>query len=446
MALQSPDSSSESNPRSDGSVPSLGRRRFLQRAGVAAIGFGFPTIIPARVLGADAPSNRITVAGIGMGGQGTWNMRGFLRPGVQFVAVCDVDSQHLANAKREVDAHYNTHDCAAYGDLREVLARTDLDAISIATPDHWHAWAAIQSARAGLDIYCEKPIAHDLREGRLICDTVSRHGRIWQTGSWQRSVANFHHASELVRNGRIGRVVHVDIGLPVGEPGPVHPVEPIPAHLDWDLWLGPAPAQPYRGIAHWDWRWVLDWGGGQLVDWIGHHCDIALWALDLEHTGPEEISAVGAFPTEGMFDAPTHYRVECRFANGMTMTIADEEQSEFGRGTRWMGENGDWVHVDRGRQMTSPSRLWNDPIGAGEVRLQTSRDHIGNFIDCVRTRRPTITPPEVAHRAASVGHLGLAAMRLGRKLRWDPEREVVVDDPAANAFLGRASRQPWSLT
>lgn len=446
MAPKSLDSSPESCPGPGGVSASPGRRQFLRQAGLAALGFGFPTIIPARVLGADAPSNRIHVAGIGLGGQGTWNMRGFLRPGIQFVAVCDVDSRNLVRAKHEVDTHYGNHDCKAFGDLRDILALKDLDAVSIATPDHWHAWAAVNAARAGLDIYGEKPISHNLREGRAICDAVSRHGRIWQTGSWQRSVANFHHASELVRNGRLGKVVHVDIGLPLGEPGPAHPSEPVPPHLDWDMWLGPAPAQPYRGIAHWDWRWVLDWGGGQLVDWIGHHYDIALWALGLEHTGPVEIDASGVFPTEGMFDAPTQYRVDCRFENGLTMTIADEAQQPFGRGTRWTGENGDWIHVDRGSQESSPAKLWNEVIGAGEVRLERSRDHIGNFIESVRTRRPAIAPAEAAHRAASLGHLGLVSMRLGRPLKWDPQREEVLDDPSANALLGRAPRQPWSLT
>jgi predicted dehydrogenase len=386
------------------------------------------------------------MGGIGMGSQGMSNLSAFLRPGVQFIAVCDVDRKHLKRAKRTIDGHYGNHDCVAYLDLRELLARTDLDAISIATPDHWHAYAAIRAARAGLDIYGEKPIGHDLREGRAIVEAVERHGRIWQTGSWQRSIANFHHAAELVRNGRLGKVAHVEIGLPDGNAGPHHTVQPVPPELDWDLWLGPAPWQPYRGVAHWDWRWVLDWGGGQLVDWIGHHCDIALWALDLEDTGPVKLSGTGVFPSEGFYDAPTEYEIDYTFASGLTMKVANQSRLEMGMGTRWIGENGNWIHVARGRQSSNPPQLWDEVMGAEEVRLERSRDHVGNFLEGVRTRRPTITPASVAHRAASVGQLGQVAMLTGRTLHWDPVAEVVTNDPSANALLGRAPRQPWSLT
>lgn len=431
---------------SDPAPASLSRRTFLRQAGAAAAVLGFPTIVPASVLGRDAPSNRIVMGGIGMGAQGTSNLSAFLRPGVQFIAICDVDKKHLKRTKRTIDAHYGNHDCETYHDLRELLARTDLDAISMATPDHWHAYAAIASLRAGLDVYGEKPIGHDLREGRAIVDAVARHGRIWQTGSWQRSVANFHHAAELVRNGRLGAVAHVEIGLPVGEPGLPQPIEPVPPELDWDMWLGPAPWQPYRGIAHWDWRWVLDWGGGQMVDWIGHHCDIALWALGLEDTGPVKIEGRGVYPTDTFWDAPTTYRVDCTFANGMTMTIADADHLEMGMGTRWIAADGRWIHVARGRQSSNPPALWDDVIEAGEVRLERSSDHIGNFLSAVKTRRPAIAPAGPAHRAASVGHLGQVAMLTGRTLRWDPVREEILGDPAANALLGRAARQPWSLT
>ncbi|MGH8016742.1 MAG: Gfo/Idh/MocA family protein, partial [Opitutaceae bacterium] len=274
---------------------------------------------------------------------------------------------------------------------------------------------------------------------------VESHGRVWQTGSWQRSQENFHHASELVRNGRLGKVVHVEVGLPDGDTGPQRKLESVPEHLDWDMWLGPAPKTPYRGFCHWDWRWVLDWGGGQLVDWIGHHLDIAHWALDLEHTGPVEIKGSGVFPKDGVFDAPTVYKVDCRYASGVTITLANASQLEMGMGTRWIGEDGRWIWVTRnGIQASNPPELWNEVIGAGETRLYRSRDHIGNFLDCVRSRRPAIAPVEAAHRSASVGHLGLIAILTGRTLRWDPAKEEFLDDPAAGALLGRAYRQPWS--
>lgn len=425
----------------------LSRRQFLRRASAAAAVAGFPTILPSRLFGALAPSNRITMAGIGLGGQGTSNMRSFLNhEQVQWLAVCDVDARRLEAAKQLVDEHNGNSDCAAYADLRELLARRDIDAVSIATPDHWHAYIAINAARAGMDIFGEKPFSHDLRGGRAMVAMVERYGRVWQTGSWQRSVANFHHACELVRNGRIGRVVRVEVGLPDGEDGPVRAPQPVPEQLNWDMWLGPAPWQPYRGISHWDWRWVMDWGGGQLRDWIGHHLDIAHWALDLERTGPVEIKGAGTYPQRGFYDAPTAYRVDCRYADGLTITVANASQLERGMGTRWIAADGKWIHVDRGRQATNPPELWNDVITPGEVRLTHSRDHMADFLDGVKTRQLTIAPAEVAHRSASVGHLGLVAIETGRTLRWDPVTETLAGDPVANALLGRAYRQPWSLT
>ena len=412
---------------------------------VAAVA-GFPTIIPSRVFGADAPSKRITMAGVGMGGQGMSNLKSFLgNADVQWLAVCDVDSRRLAQAKRAVDEHHGTTDCAAYRDLREVMARRDIDALSIATPDHWHAWIALNGARAGFDIFGEKPFAHELRSGRVAVDAIDRYGRVWQTGSWQRSVENFHHGCELVRNGRIGKVVRVEVGLPNGKPGAARAPVAVPDYLDWDLWLGPAPEQPYRGVAHWDWRWVMDWGGGQLLDWIGHHLDIAHWGLDLDHTGPVEVKGTGTFPGDGFYDAPTTYRVECKYANGVEITIANSSQLEMGMGTRWLGEDGRWVHVDRSRQSTQPASLWFDVVGPEETKLYHSRDHQRNFLDGVKSRRPTITPAESAHRSASVGQLGLIAIMTGRTLRWDPATETILDDPAASALLGRAHRQPWGL-
>lgn len=435
-----------SSPESGSSRVRISRRTFLRRASAAAAVAGFPSIIPARLLGADAPSNRITMAGIGMGGQGMANLDSFLgNADVQWLAVCDVDATHLRRAKRVVDTHHSNTDCAAYRDLRELLARRDIDAVLIATPDHWHAWAGVNAARAGFDIFGEKPFAHELRSGRTLVDAVTRYGRVWQTGSWQRSVENFHHASELVRNGRIGKVVRVEVGLPDGTPGAERTPLPVPEELDWDLWLGPAPERPYCGVAHWNWRWVMDWGGGQLLDWIGHHLDVAHWALDFDHTGPAQVKGTATFPESGYYDHALSYRVECRYANGVEIVIANAGQTEKGMGTRWIGEDGRWIHVDRGRQSSNPASIWQDIIGPGETRLYHSRDHWRNFLDCVKSRRTTITPAETAHRSASVGQLGLIAIATGRTLRWDPATETIKDDPAATALLGRAHRQPWGL-
>jgi predicted dehydrogenase len=424
----------------------ISRRTFLRRIGAVTAAAGFPTIIPARVLGRDAPSNRIAMAGIGLGSQGVANMETFLgHTDVQWLAVCDVDTVHLRRAKRKVDAHHGNQDCAAYRDLRELLVRRDIDAVMIATPDHWHAWAAFNAARAGMDVFGEKPLARELRSGRTVVDAVERYGRVWQTGSWQRSVENFHHACELVRNGRIGKVARVEVGLPSGKPGPVCAPQPVPETLDWDLWLGPAPWRAYCGVSHIDWRWIMEWGGGHLLDWIGHHLDIAHWALDLDHTGPVEIKGTATFPDSGYYDHPLEYRVDCVYAGGLELTIADARQTSMGMGTKWMGEDGRWIHVDRGRQSTHPATLWRDVIGPEEVRLYQSRDHWRNFLDCVKTRRRTITPAETAHRSASVGQLGIIAIQTGRTLRWDPATEAFDSDPGATALLGRAHRQPWGL-
>lgn len=422
------------------------RRRFLQR--VAAGGLvGFPTIISAAARGADgrpAPSNRIAVGAIGVGGQGNGNLGGFLGdPRCQVVAVNDVDRDHRQRTQQRVNEAYGNQDCAAYADFRELVARDDIDVISLATPDHWHAIPAILAARSGKDIYGEKPFSHDLREGRAMVDAVTQYGRIWQTGSWQRSTGDFRAACELVRNGRIGRVHTVEVGLPTGGPGGTAPFVDPPANLDYDFWCGPAPWAPYSADrTHWNWRWQMDYGGGQLMDWIGHHGDIAQWGLGTETTGPVEFNPIYAdFPQTGIWDAATRYRIECTYASGVKLIVQNAE-GPLRMGAKWIGADG-WVWVDRGGFDTEPKSLMRNESGANEVRLYRSTNHIGNFIDCVVSRRPTITPAEVAHRSASIGHLCVIAISLGRRIRWNPDSEQILDDPAASALLGRAQREPW---
>jgi len=382
---------------------------------------------------------------IGLGGMGNGNLGAFLNmKDVVVVAVCDVDSNHLDGAVKRVNDHYKNQDCKACKDYRDLIARGDLDAVSMATPDHWHALTAIACARAGIDVYGEKPITHDLKEGRALCDAFKLHGRVWQTGSWQRSVENFHHACELVRNGRVGKVHTCEVGLPTGRETDARPVKDIPAGLDWDFWVGPSPCQAYRGESHWNWRWMLDFGGGQMMDWIGHHADIAHWGLDFDYTGPVEVEGSGKFPAEGLYDAPTEYKFTATYANGVKFTIANDRQQPMGMGARWIGDAG-WIHVDRGRILSEPEGLLREVIGPGETKLYYSRNHHRNFIDCVKSRKLTITPCEVAHRSASVGHLGQIAMVTGRKIRWNPEKEEIISDPGAAALLGRAYRKPWVL-
>jgi len=272
----------------------INRRKFIKQSSGAVISaLTFPSIVPSSVFGKSGqgvPSDRITVGCIGVGGMGTGNLKGFLnKQEVKVLAVCDVDRQHREQAKSLVDQNYNNTDCATYNDFRELLARDDIDAIMTATPDHWHAVIATATAQAGKDIYAEKPLAFNISEGRAIVDAIERYGIIWQTGSWQRSQQHFRFACELVRNGRIGKVHTVRVGLPHGNginDRGMQPSKP-PEGFDYDMWLGPAPWRPYNpSRCHWNFRWISDYSQGQLTDWAGHHCDIANWGMGTELSAP----------------------------------------------------------------------------------------------------------------------------------------------------------------
>jgi predicted dehydrogenase len=425
---------------------SVTRRGFVK--GVAAAGLaGFPTIVPSSVLGADAPSNRITIGCVGLGGMGSGNLDSFLgEKDAQVLAVCDVDKNHASGARDKVNQRYGSKDCQAYHDFRELIARDDIDAVSLATPDHWHAIIAVLAARAGKDCYGEKPFSHDLKEGRAMVNAFKQYGRVWQTGSWQRSQSNFRQGCELVLNGRIGKVHTVEIGLPTGSAGGNSEFTEPPENLDYDFWVGPSPWAPYsKDRTHWNWRWQLDFGGGQMMDWIGHHGDIGQWGLGTQETGPVEIEPVNSeWPKEGIWDAPTTYKFVCTFKNGVKMVVANDRQHPRGMGTRWVGDKG-WVWVDRGGFDAEPKSLLKEVIGPGEIRLLRSPGHHRNFLDCVKSRRLTITPAEVAHRSASIGHLGQIAMTVGRRIRFNPETEEIYGDPAASGLLGRAKREPWNI-
>jgi predicted dehydrogenase len=426
----------------------VSRRQFLKTAaGLAAGAVAFPYIVPSSVLGSNgsvAPSNRIVMGCIGMGGQGTGNMQGFLgNNDVRVVAVCDVDKRNRDKAKKIVDDKYGNTDCKDYLDFRDLIARNDIDALSLAMPDHWHSIPAVMGAKAGKDIYAEKPLARTIREGRAICNAVKRYGIIWQTGSQQRSDDKFRQGCELVRNGRIGKVHLVEVGLPTGGGSDNKPVQPVPEGVDWDFWLGPAPWVPYRGVMHWDWRWMLDYSGGQLTDWAGHHIDIAHWGLGLDLTGPVEIEGKGVYPKDGIFNAATEYKFTCKYAGGVTMIVANDRQVTHG--TKWYGEDGKWVFVTRGQIKANPPSILNETIGPNEKRLYVSRDHKRNFLDCIKSRQQTIAPAEVGHRSISVALLGEIAMLTERKLRWEPDKEVFINDEGANRMLSRPMRTPWHL-
>ena len=432
-----------------GITRTLGRRSFLKSASAAVA--GAPFIVPSRVFGQTAPSERFTIGVIGAGNMGTSNMKEFLkRDDVQIVAVCDLDRSRLLEAKKTVEDTYAEKygagvykGCDDYHDFRDVIGRADIDIVSIAVPDHWHSIPAIMAANAKKDIYAEKPLARTIHEGRAIVEAVERNKVVWQTGSWQRSVPHFHQACELVRNGRIGELKEVHVGLPTGKPIELQTEMPVPEGFDYDFWLGSAPWAPYtEQRCHWNFRWILDYSGGQLTDWAGHHCDIAQWGMDTERTGPVEVKGEGVYPREGLWDAVIKYRFECLYKNGLKLTVANNEKIPMG--AKFFGTEG-WVHVDRRGLDTEPKSLLTSVIGPNEIHLYKSNNHYANFIDCVRTRKVTIAPPEIAHRSIAIGHLGDIAMQLGRTLKWDPENERFVNDSEADRMLSRSFRSPWRL-
>jgi predicted dehydrogenase len=375
-------------------------------------------------------------------------MRDFLRLDnqVQFVALCDVDSGRLAATKAIVDKTNNNKDCRTYGDYREILEKETLDAVLIALPDHWHGLIYTAAANKKLSVYGEKPVCRTIEDGKTIVRAVKENKITWQTGSWQRSLPNFHRGAELAINGRVGKVNRIEVGLPDGNSGiGTPPVKEIPAELNWEMWLGPAPTAPYRGVSHWDWRWILDYSGGQMTDWAGHHIDIANWGAGLEHTGPVEISGVGVYPPEGLYNVPVEYDINCKYANGIEMRVANSSRQPHGMGTTWYGELG-WVHTDRGNVLTASNPgILEEVIAENEIHLYKSDNHYQNFVDCVRSGKETIAPVDVAYRAISVALLGEIAMTTGQTIKWDPDKEEIIDNPRASRLLSRPYRQPWEL-
>jgi len=428
------------------------RRDFVKRSAAAVAGaIVLPQIIPSSAFGMGrriAPSDRIVIGSIGTGSQGMSNLNDFLKlkNAVQFVAVCDVDALHLAKAKETIDLANKNKDCRTYGDYREFLEKEKLDAVSIALPDHWHGIIYSAAADKKLNVYGEKPICRTIKDGQTIVSSVKKNNIIWQTGSWQRSLPNFRRGAELAINGRVGKVKYIEVGLPDGNKGiGTPPVREVPPELNWEMWLGPALKVPYRGVSHWDWRWILDYSGGQLTDWAGHHIDIANWGAGLEHTGPVEISGAGVYPVEGIFNVPVEYDFLCKYANGIEMRVANASRLPLSMGTTWHGDLG-WVHVDRGDIISaSDPKILNEVIGENEIRLYKSENHWQNFIDCVRSGKQTIAPVEVAYRAISVALLGEIAMTTGQTIKWDPDKEEIIGNPVANRLLSRPYRQPWTL-
>jgi predicted dehydrogenase len=438
----------------------MGRRRFIGMAGAAGAAIAMPDFIPATALGRAGnppPSERIVVGIVGWGMIAPENTEGLMKLNdCQVVASCNIDKSHLQQSLDAINGFYGNKDCKPHHDYREMMARKDIDAVMIAVPDHWHELIAVEAAKQGKDIYGEKPLAKTIAEQQAIVKSVRAHGCIWQTGSWQRSRGgHFHKAAEIVRNGLIGKVTRVEVGLPSGHTdfardGSQNKVTQPPPELDYDTWIGPSKMVPYIPCqVHLNWRWNYNTGGGQLMDWVGHHLDIAHWGLGLDNSGPYEVEGHGVFPPENaVWNTCTKYRVECQYPGGIHVTIAGGH-NDIKKGTKWIGTDG-WVWVDRGNgSFDSSEEAWNEmdelPYDSVKIRLPRSTNHYRNFINCVKSRQPTIAPVEAAHHSTIPGHLGLISMLVGRKLRWDAQREEILGDNGATALMTRAYRRPYKM-
>ena len=427
----------------------ISRRRFLKRvAGVAGAVIGVPYVVDSSALGkagSVAASNRITIGFIGVGSHGiAMNLKSFLPQGdAQVVAVCDVDTNHRNRARDMVNQKYGNKDCASYNEFREIIARDDIDAVMISTPDQWHVPISIAAAKAGKDVECEKPTL-TVEEGRVLCETMKRYNRIFQWSTEDRSVDVYHRMCELVRNGRIGKVHTIRVELPSGPDTQGNPAPmPVPDGFDYDLWLGPAPWAPYtKERCHWNFRWILDYSGGMLTDWGAHLLDGAQWGNDSEHTGPVEVEGNGVFCKGGLYDTAKEYRIEYKYANDVKLIVTSGTPSLRFEGTEgWIGNRG-W----RAKLQANPESILDSVIGPNEIHLYTCRaGEQRNFLDCVKSRKDCYFPPEIGHRCFTIAHIGNISMLLGRKLRWDPEKEQFINDEQANRMLSRSMRSPWRL-
>ena len=424
----------------------MNRRTFLKRlSGVTAGAMLAPTIVPSTIFSQNSvpPSERLVMAAIGTGGQGTNNIRAFLRKDeAQIVAVCDVDERHQNNAKQVVDAYYGNSDCETFTDFRELTRRDDIDVVSIGTPDHWHTLPAIDAARNGKDSYVEKPLTLTIEEGIQLRHEVEKYGSILQTGSQQRSDRDFRFACELVRNGYIGEVQEVKVTIPGNNrtTGPTWEPMAVPEPLDYNFWLGPAKWEPYHEQrCHYQFRFILDYSGGQVTNWGAHYLDIAQWGLGMDDSGPVEIWGEGKFPDTGIFTTATEVDFTCRYDNDVILTC-----KTGGSGTEFIGSEGR-IFVNRGTLRTDPESLMDQVIKPNEIHLYKSNDHHQDFLNSVKSRTQPIANIEVGHRSATICHLGNIAMLTKRHIEWDPVAETFPNDSDAENMKHRPMRSPWGF-
>ncbi|HSW44842.1 MAG TPA: Gfo/Idh/MocA family oxidoreductase [Phycisphaerae bacterium] len=430
----------------------LSRRAFMKGAAAAVAA---PYFVPASALGKSGwlpPSERITVGFIGIGNMGGGHLRGFIDDKqLQVVAVCDVDAVKRKKSKDSVEEKYATDrqagtfkGCDEYNEFERLLERKDINAVLIATPDHWHAIIAIAAARAGKDIYCEKPLTLTIREAQAMEEAVRRYGRVFQTGSQQRSDKNFRQACELVRSGRIGKLLKVNVGVGGPSSEAYLPEQPVREGLDWDRWLGPAPWQPYnedRGSGSYSggWRHIRDYSGGMMTDWGAHHFDIAQWGLGMDGSGPVEVIPPKTPPAIRQTPDPEKGEgLVYKYANGVPVYHGGAN------GVLFTGTDGK-VEVNRGYFRTWPDEIGREPLGANDVRLYESPGHRQDWINCIRTRQRPICDVEIGASTITVCHLGNIAYWLGRPIKWDPARQEIIGDEEASRWLDRPRRAPWHL-
>ena len=448
------------------------RRKFLKASLAGTAGaLALPALVPSCALRKNPPNARIQVAQIGCGRIGhTMDMPGILKHDIaRMVAVCDLDSKRLDHAKKFVEDFYarkagndNALAVKAYGDYRELLKDPGIDAVAISTPDHWHAEPILAAVLAGKDIYVQKPLTMTLAEGRLVSDIIKSKRRAFQIGSQQRSTPQFRLACELVRNGRIGKIHTVKIGLPTDPAGEEEPEMPVPPNLNYEMWLGCTPKAPYteKRVHPQDsindrpgWLRIDSYCLGMITGWGSHHVDIAHWGMGTELTGPISAEGTAEFPKKGLWNVHGPYHIEMKYANGATMII----DNKFTNGIRFEGSEG-WIFVSRGSAKITASdpasaygkaldasdpRILNSPIGPNELHLHKSDDHHLDWLTSIKTRKPAVTTPEEAHRSTSACIIGWISMKLGRKLRWDPVKEAFLDDDQANAMRSRPQRAPY---
>jgi predicted dehydrogenase len=442
-------------------LTSFSRRSFLKTSAASAASVGVPTIVASSVFGKDAPGNTLRIGCIGTGRMGHGDMKACLQSGLaadinaHIVAVCDLDRQRAEHAKTESERSYakqrtgrSQPTIEVFDDYRELLSRDDIDGVTISTPDHWHALVAIAAAESGKDIYLQKPLTYTIAEGQKLVQAVRNNNVVLQTGSQQRSDRRFHQACELVRNGRVGKLLRIHVRLPTDKGIGETKLMPVPEQLNYDMWLGPTPRQPYTehrvhpqaDFSRPGWLQIEPYCRGMITGWGAHMFDTAQWGNGSDDSGPVEMEARGEFPDRGLFNVHTNFRAQGRYADGVELLASSGSPA----GVTFEGDAGS-ISVTRSSIKADPAEILDQKIGEDELHLYQSDNHMRNFLQCIKTRKDPICPVEVGHRSNSVCVITHLAMKLGRKLRWDPADERFIDDDAANKMLDYDHRKPWTV-